>query len=130
MAETVIKGLDHFVLYVADAEVTAAFYALHLGMAVQRFGPEGRLALSFGAQKINLHTVTAPFLPHADRPAAGAGDFCLLTDEPVEEVKARLEMEGLAVESGPVARTGATGPLRSIYLRDPDGNLVEISNRA
>ncbi|MEL6769315.1 MAG: VOC family protein [Pseudomonadota bacterium] len=129
MTETVIKGLDHFVLYVADPEATAAFYALHLGMAVQRFGPEGRLALGFGAQKINLHAAATPFEPHADRPAAGAGDFCLLTDEPVEDVKARLEEEGLTVESGPVRRTGAAGPLSSIYLRDPDGNLVEIANR-
>lgn len=130
MTEPLIKGLDHFVLYVADPEATARFYAQHLGMTVERFGPDRRIALRFGAQKINLHAVAQPYRPHSDNPAAGAGDFCLLTDEPVDAFKVRLEAAGVTVESGPVPRTGAEGPIRSIYLRDPDGNLVEVSNRA
>lgn len=129
MSEPLIRALDHFVLTVADPEASAAFYARHLGMVVERFGPEGRLALRFGDQKINLHRVGAEFRPHAAHPLAGSADFCLLSAVDVAAIAARLEAGGVAVEDGPVARTGATGPLVSIYFRDPDGNLVEVSNR-
>jgi len=102
-------------------------------MTVQEFVPPGggatRLALSFGSHKINLHDVNAPYEPHARTPVAGALDICLLSDVPVEDWCSRVAALGIEVEQGPVPRTGATGPLRSIYLRDPDGNLVEISNR-
>lgn len=96
-------------------------------MEVVSFG-EGRKALIFGSQKINLHQAGAEFLPKADRPTPGSGDLCFLTSTPLNEVIAHLEALEIAVEEGPVARTGATGPIRSIYLRDPDGNLLEISN--
>ncbi|MEM7528648.1 MAG: VOC family protein [Pseudomonadota bacterium] len=129
MTEPVIKSIDHFVLYVADPEATAQFYVQHLGMAVERFGPDGRIALRFGAHKINLHAAARPFQPHSDNPAAGAGDFCLLSGVPVDVLKQRLDAAGVVVESGPVPRTGAEGPISSIYFRDPDGNLVEVSNR-
>lgn len=128
MTQVRLKALDHFVLTVADIEATVAFYTRHLGMEAVRFGAEGRVALTFGAQKINLHRAGAEYEPHAARPTAGSGDFCLLAETPVEEIAAALEAAGIEVEEGPVARTGARGPLRSIYLRDPDGNLVEIAN--
>ncbi|WP_282608542.1 VOC family protein [Pelagibius sp. Alg239-R121] len=123
-----IDRVDHFVLTVASIEATCEFYVSALGMEVVTFG-EGRKALTFGAQKINLHQAGAEFLPKADRPTPGSGDFCMLTAVPLEEVIAHLEGLKIAIEEGPVARTGATGPIRSIYLRDPDGNLLEISNQ-
>ncbi|MGF1551794.1 MAG: VOC family protein [Paracoccaceae bacterium] len=127
MTGPLVKALDHLVLTVADPEATAAFYARHLGVEIVRFG-EGRLALAFGAQKINLHRAGDEFAPHAARPVAGSGDLCLLSDTPVAEIAERLRAGGAAIEEGPVARTGARRPLASIYLRDPDGNLIEIAN--
>ncbi len=128
MAAPVIRSIDHFVLTVASIEATCAFYARALGFGVEVFGPEQRTALTFGAQKINLHEVGREFSPRARLATAGSGDFCLLTDMPVAEVAAHLESVGVAVEAGPVRKTGATGPLMSVYFRDPDGNLVEVSN--
>lgn len=122
-----IDGLDHLVLTVASLDASIAFYADVLGMAAITFG-EGRRALAFGRQKINLHPASAPIRPHARRPQAGSADLCFLTSTPLEEVVARLAACGVAVEEGPVPRTGATGPIRSVYCRDPDGNLVEIAN--
>lgn len=122
-----IERLDHLVLTVASIEATSDFYRTALGMEVVAFG-EGRKALTFGSQKINLHQAGAEFLPKADRPTPGSGDLCFLTSTPLDEVIAHLEALKIAVEEGPVARTGATGPIRSIYLRDPDGNLLEVSN--
>jgi catechol 2,3-dioxygenase-like lactoylglutathione lyase family enzyme len=122
-----IDHLDHFVLTVASIEATCEFYTRALGMEVQTFA-EGRKALSFGNQKINLHQAGREFEPKAKRPTAGSGDFCLIADTPLEEVIAHLEKTGVPIEIGPVARTGATGPLRSVYIRDPDANLVEVSN--
>ncbi|MEM9099307.1 MAG: VOC family protein [Pseudomonadota bacterium] len=121
-----IKSLDHLVLTVASIEETVAFYCGALGMEEVVFG-EGRRALAFGAQKINLHQAGQEFEPKAARPMPGSGDLCFLADRPLAEVIAGLEALGLALEDGPVPRTGATGPIMSIYLRDPDGNLVEIS---
>jgi catechol 2,3-dioxygenase-like lactoylglutathione lyase family enzyme len=128
MPAPAIRSLDHFVLTVASIDATCDFYARALGMRVERFG-EGRTALSFGAQKINLHELGREFAPRARAATTGSGDFCLLTDTPIEEVVAHLRGVGVAVEEGPVRRTGATGPLNSVYFRDPDGNLVEVSNR-
>jgi len=120
-----IRGLDHVVLTVADPEATVAFYE-RLGMRRETFG-EGRLALRFGEQKINLHTAGAEFEPHARRPVPGSEDLCLLVEGPIEDVKRELRAAGIEIELGPVDRTGATRPLRSVYVRDPDGNLVELS---
>lgn len=122
-----IARIDHFVLTVASIEATCAFYSDLLGMEVVTFAG-GRRALSFGAQKINLHEVGWEFDPKAARPTAGSGDFCLIADTPLEEVIAHLQAKGIAIEEGPVSRTGATGPIRSVYFRDPDDNLVEIAN--
>lgn len=122
-----IDRIDHFVLTVASIEATCAFYRDVLGMEVVTFAG-GRRALSFGAQKINLHEVGREFEPKAARPTAGSGDFCLIADTPLEQVIAELQARGIAIEEGPVSRTGATGPIRSVYIRDPDDNLVEIAN--
>lgn len=121
-----IGRIDHFVLTVASIEATCAFYRDVLGMEVVTFAG-GRRALSFGAQKINLHEVGREFEPKAARPTAGSGDFCLIADTPLEQVVADLQARGIAIEEGPVNRTGATGPIRSVYIRDPDDNLVEIA---
>ena len=120
-------SLDHPVLTVADIEATCRFYETILGMERQTFAG-GRTSLQFGAQKINLHPMAAPFAPHADRPTPGSADLCFLTEEAVNDAKDRLEQLGIPIIEGPVARTGAEGPILSIYLRDPDGNLIEISN--
>jgi catechol 2,3-dioxygenase-like lactoylglutathione lyase family enzyme len=127
-----IASIDHFVLTVADIAVTTAFYEKTLGMGIERFRPADRsaerVALKFGTQKINLHQAGTEFKPHARKPVAGSGDFCLITETPIDEVKAHLIACGVTVELGPVPRTGATGRLSSIYFRDPDGNLVEVAN--
>jgi catechol 2,3-dioxygenase-like lactoylglutathione lyase family enzyme len=120
-----IRSIDHLVLTVADPDATVAFYE-RLGMRREEFG-EGRLALRFGEQKINLHRAGAEFTPHADPPVPGSADFCLLVDGALEDVEAELRAAGIAVELGPIERTGAVARLRSVYVRDPDGNLVELS---
>lgn len=128
-----IAALDHLVLTVADLPATRVFYRDALGMEAQVFrGVDGteRHALRFGAQKINLHVAGAEFEPKAARPCPGAADLCFLSETPLAEWQAHLSRLEIAVEEGPVPRTGATGPLVSLYLRDPDGNLIEISNRA
>jgi catechol 2,3-dioxygenase-like lactoylglutathione lyase family enzyme len=129
MSAPVIRSIDHFVLTVASIRVTCDFYARALGFRIEVFGPENRTALAFGSQKINLHEVGREFRPRARVATAGSGDFCLLTDTPIEQVVAHLESIGVAIEEGPARKTGATGPLNSVYFRDPDGNLVEVSNR-
>ena len=121
-----IRSLDHLVLTVASLEATIAFYCDVLGMEEVTFG-QGRKALAFGAQKINLHQAGQEFEPKAQRPTPGSGDLCFLTDAELGTIVARLEAAGVTVEDGPVPRTGATGPILSIYCRDPDGNLIEIS---
>lgn len=126
MAAPEIQALDHLVLTVVDIEATLAFYTRVLGMRAETFG-EGRRALHFGTQKINLHPAQAPYTPRAARPAPGSADLCFLVAGPLEDWVAYLTAVGASVEEGPVARTGATGPLRSLYLRDPDGNLLELS---
>ena len=122
-----INRLDHLVLTVADIERTCAFYHGILGFEVIRFG-EGRVALGFGNQKINLHQVGNEFDPKADRPTAGSGDLCFIADTAIADVIRELNAAGVPIEQGPVDRTGAIGQIRSVYLRDPDQNLLEISN--
>lgn len=126
-----IRALDHLVLTVADVEATCAFYSRVLGMDVETFG-EGqearRKALRFGDQKINLHPYGREFEPKALRPTPGSADVCLLTDTPIAEVVAHLQRQQVPVVEGPVPRAGARGALISVYFRDPDGNLIEVSN--
>ena len=125
-----IKALDHLVLTVRNLEATIRFYRDGLGMQVRRFGRNGeRVALHFGAQKINLHEQGREFEPKAETPTPGSADLCFLTDQPVAELKVRLEAAGLPVIEGPVERSGAVAPILSIYLRDPDSNLIEIANQ-
>jgi catechol 2,3-dioxygenase-like lactoylglutathione lyase family enzyme len=123
-----ITNLDHLVLTVRDLDATVRFYVERLGMRLETFG-DGRKALHFGSQKINLHLAGQEFEPKADRPTPGSADLCFLSGTPVEDLATHLKGLGLRLIEGPVGRTGATGPLRSIYLRDPDGNLIEIANR-
>ncbi|MBX5023315.1 VOC family protein [Rhizobium lentis] len=122
-----IDRLDHLVLTVADIAATCDFYARILGMSVETFA-EGRKALKFGRQKINLHLAGHEFEPKAKHPIPGSGDLCFITETPLADVVAHLQASGIAIEEGPVERTGATGRLRSVYFRDPDGNLIEVSN--
>lgn len=119
--------LDHFVLTVADMEATCRFYSELLGMEVVTFGA-GRKALHFGQQKINLHEVGKEFEPKAGKPTSGSADLCFITDTPLKKVIEQIEQYGISIEEGPVKRTGALGPIVSVYLRDPDHNLIEISN--
>ena len=121
-----IDRIDHLVLTVADLDRTVAFYTSVLGMTAETFG-EGRTALRFGSQKINLHVAGAEFEPKAAAPAPGTADFCLVTETPLDAVQAELADAGVPVEVGPVTKQGALGAMRSVYLRDPDANLVEIS---
>lgn len=121
-----IDRLDHLVLTVADIDAAIAFYTRVLGMEAVTFGA-GRRALAFGASKINLHEAGREFEPKAAHPTPGSADLCLITANPLDEIIADLEHHGVPIEEGPVSRTGATGPIRSVYIRDPDHNLIELS---
>ena len=124
-----VTSLDHLVLTVADIMTTRRFYEDVLGMesaSVEASDGTTRWALRFGAQKINLHQAGREFAPRARRPAPGTADLCFLTDTPIADWISYLASQGTDIESGPVPRHGATGPITSIYLRDPDGNLLEI----
>ena len=122
-----IDHLDHLVLTVRDIEMTCEFYSHILGMQVVTFA-EGRKALRFGKQKINLHQKGKEIDPKAGSPTPGSADLCFLTSLPLEEVITHLQSQNVSVLLGPVERTGATTSLVSIYFRDPDGNLLEVSN--
>lgn len=122
-----IDSLDHLVLTVGDVQRTCDFYASVMGMGVVTFRGD-RKALQFGRQKINLHQQGREFEPKARTPQPGSADLCFLTRTPVADCIAHLAHCGVAVEEGPVERTGATGPILSVYFRDPDGNLIEVSN--
>lgn len=126
-AAIAVDRVDHFVLTVRDLAATVAFYSGVLGMELQTFGPQGRKALAFGRQKINLHIAGAEFEPKAKAALPGTADFCLIVRGPIEEVAVALARAGIVLEQGPVDKTGALGPMRSVYCRDPDGNLVELS---
>jgi catechol 2,3-dioxygenase-like lactoylglutathione lyase family enzyme len=122
--------IDHIVLTVADIEATTRFYERALGFARETFrGPDGqqRFALTFGRQKINLQDERTVTPTKAQRPTQGSGDFCLIAAVPLDEVMAHLRTVDIPLEAGPVPRRGARGALRSIYFRDPDGNLVEVA---
>jgi catechol 2,3-dioxygenase-like lactoylglutathione lyase family enzyme len=120
-----IRSLDHLVLTVADIDATVQFYE-SLGMRRETFG-DGRVALRFGSQKFNLHQAGAELAPHAAHPTRGSADLCLLVSDSLEAVTESLARADIPVELGPVARTGAMSALDSLYVRDPDGNLVELS---
>jgi catechol 2,3-dioxygenase-like lactoylglutathione lyase family enzyme len=122
-----VASLDHLVLTVADVAATQDFYERVLGMRKESFG-EGRQALHFGRQKINLHRAGHEFEPKARHATPGSADLCFIVATALEEVIAHLARDKVAIELGPVERSGAAGPLRSIYIRDPDGNLIELSN--
>jgi len=126
MTEPLVAALDHLVLTVDDVEATARFYAEALGMAVAR-SAEGRVALEFGVQKINLHPAAAPYEPRAALVMPGTGDVCFVTTLELTEIVRSVEAAGVQIELGPVERTGARGPMDSIYFRDPDGNLIEVA---
>ncbi|MCG7909831.1 MAG: VOC family protein [Candidatus Thiodiazotropha taylori] len=123
-----ITQLDHLVLTVRDIQVSCDFYTRILGMQLVEFAG-GRKALKFGSQKINLHQHRQEFKPKAALPTPGSADLCFLTEVPVSEVANHLKRNQIEIIEGPVERTGAEGPILSIYLRDPDGNLLEIANR-
>jgi catechol 2,3-dioxygenase-like lactoylglutathione lyase family enzyme len=122
-----IDRIDHVVLTVRDIEASCAFYQRVLGMKVLSF-EGGRRALAFGNQKFNLHQAGKEFEPKADRPTPGSADFCLITATPIAEVVTHLKSCNVRILEGPVQRTGATGSIVSVYLRDPDLNLIEVSN--
>ena len=121
-----IDRLDHLVLTVADIDATVEFYTRVLGMKAVTFGT-GRTALAFGRSKINLHQAGHEFEPKAHRPTPGSADLCLIADDPLEQVIEELAAHRVPIEEGPVERTGATGPILSVYFRDPDHNLIEVS---
>ena len=127
-----IQSLDHLVLTVRDIQVTVGFYTKVLGVKAEEFTPDGgvaRQALIFGQQKINLHQSNAEFEPKALVPMPGSADLCFLSDTPLSLWARHLTALGVNIEEGPVQRTGAQGRLKSLYVRDPDGNLIEISNQ-
>lgn len=121
-----VVALDHLVLTVRDIARTSEFYQRILGMKAVVYG-SGRTALCFGSQKINLHELGKEFEPKADRPTPGSADLCLLVDSPLAEVVAQLQRLGVELAAGSTERTGAVGTMHSVYIRDPDLNLVEIA---
>lgn len=122
-----IERLDHFVLTVADIQRTVDFYTQVMGMRAETFGA-GRMALHYGQQKINLHLKGHEIEPKALVAVCGSADLCFITSTPLDEVLAELRAKGVEVIDGIVPRTGALGPIQSIYFRDPDGNLIEVSS--
>lgn len=124
-----IDHLDHFVLTTRDPERCVDFYTRVLGMRLETFGA-GRIAFRFGDQKINLHVAGKEFEPKADRPTPGSLDVCFIASMPLSDVVQRLNDFGVPIIEGPVQRTGAAFPITSVYVRDPDMNLIEIAERA
>lgn len=122
-----IDSLDHLVLTVKDITTTGTFYASVLGMEIVKFG-DNRTALTFGSQKINLHQQGSEFEPKAQQPTPGSADLCFITSVPLSEVVSHLRCCNVTVIEGPIQRTGATGLILSVYFRDPDMNLIEVSN--
>jgi catechol 2,3-dioxygenase-like lactoylglutathione lyase family enzyme len=123
-----VTGIDHLVLYATDVERTCEFYADTLDIAERETFAGGRVALSFGRTKLNLHQAGDEYEPHAADPAPGSADFCLVVDEPISDVENRIERAGVEIVERPGTRTGARGEMRSVYVRDPDGNLVEFAH--
>lgn len=128
-----VTSLDHLVLTVRDLDATIRFYTDVLGMTADPFvvaDGTTRWALKFGRQKINLHVAGHEFEPKATSPLPGSADLCFLTDGDASDWVKRFDAHGIEVEVGPVPRTGANGPILSVYVRDPDGNLIEVSHPA
>ena len=124
-----VDAIDHLVLTVHDLRATIEFYTRVLGMETITFG-DGRTALAFGPQKINLHEAGREYEPKATAPTPGSADLCFLTASSPETVLAHLRAVDVEIVEGPVQRTGARGPLMSVYFRDPDGNLLEVGSYA
>ncbi|ECN6426986.1 VOC family protein [Salmonella enterica subsp. enterica serovar Newport] len=122
----IIDRIDHLVLTVSDISTTIRFYEEVLGFSAVTF-KQNRKALIFGAQKINLHQQEMEFEPKASRPTPGSADLCFITSTPINDVVSEILQAGISIVEGPVERTGATGEIMSIYIKDPDGNLIEIS---
>ena len=122
-----MSHLDHLVLMVKNMDATVAFYTEVLGM--QNVSKDGHVSLHFGMQKFNLHEKASEFSPKAKRPSIGSADICFIANDPLYDIIAHLNHCGISIEEGPVQRTGATGPIYSIYIRDPDENLIEIANK-
>ncbi len=122
-----IESLDHLVLTVRDLEASCTFYARVMGMQVITFG-EGRKALQFGRQKINLHLQGKEFEPKAEHPTPGSADLCFLASTPMVDMIAHLKACNVTIIEGPIRRMGAMGAIESVYFRDPDNNLIEVSN--
>ncbi len=123
-----VDSLDHLVLTVKDIDATVTFYLRVLGMDIITFG-DGRKVLCFGTQKINLHQHKKEFEPKAQKPTPGSADLCFITSVPIPEVVSHLSSCNIAAIEGPVKRIGAIGPILSVYFRDPDMSLIEVSNR-
>ena len=121
-----LKSIDHIVITTRDLDRCVDFYTRVLGMTLERYG-EGRLALKFGGQKFNIHPPGFDAGIKARTPTPGSLDLCFLADRPLDEVIAHLKRHNIAIEEGPVTRTGARFAIRSVYVRDPDENLIEIS---
>ncbi|EAA3705248.1 VOC family protein [Salmonella enterica] len=124
--QMIIDRIDHLVLTVSDISTTIRFYEEVLGFSAVTF-KQNRKALIFGAQKINLHQQEMEFEPKASRPTPGSADLCFITSTPINDVVSEILQAGISIVEGPVERTGATGEIMSIYIRDPDRNLIEIS---
>ncbi|ECF3653922.1 VOC family protein [Salmonella enterica subsp. enterica serovar Newport] len=124
--QMIIDRIDHLVLTVSDISTTIRFYEEVLGFSAVTF-KQNRKALIFGAQKINLHQQEMEFEPKASRPTPGSADLCFITSTPINDVVSEILQAGISIVEGPVEKTGATGEIMSIYIRDPDGNLIEIS---
>ena len=122
-----ISSLDHLVLTVRDIEKTISFYVSVMGMKKEMFG-DGRVALKFGDQKINLHESGKEFEPKAHKPTPGSADLCFIIQTPLDDAMAHVKRCGVEIIEGPVERTGANGRIRSFYFRDPDHNLIEVAN--
>tara|TARA_B100000029_G_C17342753_1_gene875912 strand:+ start:463 stop:879 length:417 start_codon:yes stop_codon:yes gene_type:complete len=132
-AKGVLTSIDHIVLTASDMDKTISFYCDILGMELQESTPSGggeiRRSLKFGTQKINLHDEKSPYKPHARNPIPGAVDICFLSSTPIEIWKDIFSKNNIKIEDGPVQKTGANGPIMSLYVRDQDLNLIEISNK-
>lgn len=122
-----VSGLDHMVMTVADIDASCEFYQQVLGIEIIGFG-DNRKALKIGEQKINLHEAGREIEPCARHPVPGSADLCLIAETPIPEIVDQLGIAGIVIELGPVQRTGAQGAMTSVYIRDPDGNLIELSN--
>ncbi len=123
-----VDRLDHLVVTCADIETSASWYQRVLGMEREEFEENRRTALKFGGQKLNLHEVGREFKPNAANSGAGTQDLCFIAAVDAEDVMAHLKDCGVVIELGPVPKTGALGPMTSVYCRDPDGNLIEVAS--